>query len=994
MEKKIVVIGGGIAGLTASITAAENGDEVLLIESSSSIGGMLERLDTWFIDDACGMCQILPQFSSDEKLDRCLRRDFYHPKIKIKTLTKLEKAEETEEGMLLTLKRKPRYVDEIKCIGCQLCEEVCPEEAPDIFDKGLTKHKAIHTLYKGSLTKSYYIDKNICTECGKCVEVCPTKAIDLNQKESLEKVLAKSVVITAGFSEIDPSTLTSFGYGRFKNVLTSLDFERLISRTGLHPEELKRPSDGKTPQKVALIQCVGSRDKERAYCSSACCMYAIKEARKIKQLSKETDVSIFYMDIRTFGKGHYRYYTDTEKMGVTFKNFRIPSVTEDSEHNIIIKYEENGKIKIEKYDLIILSTGQEIKEDTKNLLDAIRVKHDEYGFITPEDFQTVRTSKSNVFAAGSIIEPKDIENSVIEARAAGFLASTKKWTENKSEDNEQVPIDYNIAKFAIFICTCGGTINKFIDTKKIKESMENYPGVVLVKELDLICQDDKLKKITETIKNNGITRVIFATCSPAKYEILIRNAISRIGFNQAMLEIFPLREQVAWAYDSNGEDIAIQRIKAIVEKMRFAVPLDTITAKGTPRAAVIGGGLTGMTAAISLSSKGVKVELIEKSEQLGGTANNLSTTLEGENVSNYIKELSTKINDDSNITVYYNSEVTGFSGSAGNFNVEINTQEDVKRLPVGAIIIATGAEEYKPTEYLYGKDKRIITQLELEKRFLDTQSEIQNLKSIVMIQCVGSRNDEHPWCSKVCCSDAIKNALKLKEKNKDINITILYRDIMTYGKKELKYTEAREKGINFIKFTKSDEPRVTLDENGKIIVKTNDTVLSRELQFEPDLLVLSTGIVPRNNKNLSEILGVSLDDDGFFSGSNPKFRPLESEKAGIFFAGLCRSPEGIRDATAEAIASAGMAYQFLRKTTLTQRRTISEVIERWCGGCKFCIDACPYDARYFDNEKKVVKVRELDCVGCGNCVSVCPSGATKLRGSKDKQMLVMIDASI
>ena len=263
-----------------------------------------------------------------------------------------------------------------------------------------------------------------------------------------------------------------------------------------------------------------------------------------------------------------------------------------------------------------------------------------------------------------------------------------------------------------------------------------------------------------------------------------------------------------------------------------------------------------------------------------------------------------------------------------------------------------------------------------------------------MIQCVGSRIPERPYCSRICCSTAIKNALKIKKVNPEAFVYILYRDIRTYGLNDEYYTEAREKGINFIKFTKSDEPRVTLDEDGKIIVKTNDTVLSRELQFEPDLLVLSTGIVPRNNKALSEILGVSLDDDGFFRGSNPKFKPLESEKAGIFFAGLCRSPEGIRDATAEAIASAGMAYQFLRETTLTQRRTISEVIERWCGGCKFCIDACPYDARYFDNEKKVVKVRELDCVGCGNCVSVCPSGATKLRGSKDRQMFVMIDASI
>jgi len=984
MEKRVIVIGGGISGLTASLSAAELGEKVLLIEKSSSIGGMLERLDTWFVDDACGMCQILPQFSTDEKLDRCLRRDFYHPLIDVKTLTEVKSIKNTKDGMVITFRRLPRYVDEIKCTGCRLCEEVCPEEAPDPFDKGITKHKAIHTLYSGSLTKIYYIDKETCTECGKCVEVCPTKAIDLNQKESEEKVIAKSLILTAGFSEIDPSTLSSFGYGKFKNVLTSLDFERLISRTGLHPEELKRPSDGKVPKTVAIIQCVGSRDKEREYCSSACCMYAVKEAKKIKQIHKDTGVSIFYMDLRTFGKGHYRYFLDAEKMGITFKNFRIPSVTEDTDGTLLIKYEENGKMITEKYDLVILSTGQEIKEDTRKLLALIGVKTDEYGFVIGNEFETFRTSKENVYVAGSLGEPKDIENSVIEARAAGFRASDK-GIQDESKEKPSLDLDYRIPKFGIFLCQCGGVFQKDLDTSKVKKALESYPDVNLVEEIDLVCQENRLDEIMKKVKEKEITRIVFATCSPAKYEVLIRNAIDRYGFNHAMVEILPLREHIAWVYEKGGEEATLQRIHSLIEKLRLAVPGELIESKGIAKTVVIGGGLAGMVSALNLSFKGIAVDLIEKGKNLGGLVKNVSGTLDGEDVQKYLTRIIEKIGRDKKITAHTEAEITSLDGTAGNFILKIKKGDKEEIINAGAVIVATGADEYKPTEYSYGKSKNIITQLELEE-FLS------NPKSLVMIQCVGSRNDEHPWCSKICCSDALKNGLLLKEKNKDTDITVLYRDMMSYGKKELKFKEAREKGINFIRFRKGEEPQVSVN-NGKITVKVKDLVLSRELQFEPDMLVLSTGIVPYDNITLSEILGVSLDEDGFFKGANPKFRPCESEKTGIFFAGLCRSPSGIKDAVAEAAAAAGSAYLFLRDVQLIQRRTISEVIERWCGGCEFCVEACPFDARYLDEEKKIVRVRELNCVGCGNCVSVCPSGASKLKGLKDRQMMAMIDVS-
>ncbi len=991
MEKRVVVIGGGISGLTASLSAAELGNKVLLVEKSPSVGGMLERLDTWFTDDACGMCQVLPQFASYEKLDRCLRRDFFHPNIEVKTLTQVTALSKTEDGIVLALKREPRYVDEIKCTACRLCEEVCPEEGPDPFDKGYTKHKAIHTLYAGSLTKIYRIDKEICTECGKCVDICPTDAINLKETASEEKVLASSIIVSAGFTDIDPSALSSFGYGKYKNVLTSLDFERLISRAGAHPEQLIRPSDGKAPASVAIIQCVGSRDKDREYCSSACCMYAVKEARKIKQIRKDCNVSIFYMDLRAFGKGHYRYVQEAEEMGVNFRNFRIPSVIEGENACLEIDYEAEGKMCKEQYDLVILSTGQEIGDDTKKLLSTLGVETDTYGFAVTKPLEGVKTNVEHVLVAGSVSEPKDIESSIIEARAAGFLSAIPP-DHSAEEKKKRADIDYRIAKFGIFICQCGGAIQKTVDTAKMKAAFENDPSVAVVEEIDLICQENRLDTIMKTVIDKGVTRIIFATCSPAKYEVLIRRAVERYGFEQSMVDILSLREHIAWAFEQGGEDEAIKRMNVLMERLRLAEPEQTIQGEGISSAVVIGGGIAGLVTARQLSDRGIAVHVVEKSDALGGNASRIKDTLEGEDVKTYLQDLLSAVKASEKITTHLKSEVVSLQGAAGAFTADIAQGEEITQIPAGAVIVAIGASEYSPDEYSYGKNDHIVTQLQFEE-ILHSGNTAEMPKSVLMIQCVGSRNEKHPWCSRVCCSDAIKNALQLKEMQPESEISILYRDMMTYGKKELKFAEARKKGVQFIRFLKEEEPRVSI-ESGNPVVTAKDLLLDEELQFEPDMLVLSTGIVPHNNIQLAAVLGIDLDKDGFFKGANPKFRPHESEKPGIFFAGLCRLPSSVSDTVAEATAAAGSAYTFLQEKAIYQRRTVSDVTERWCAGCAFCVEACPFDARYLDEDKMVVKVRSVQCVGCGNCVSVCPSGASKLKGFVDRQVLGMIDMSV
>jgi heterodisulfide reductase subunit A len=656
-----------------------------------------------------------------------------------------------------------------------------------------------------------------------------------------------------------------------------------------------------------------------------------------------------------------------------------------------IAYESEGKMMKEKYDLVILSTGQELTAETKALLALLNIEMDTYGFAATQAFEQYQTKTPGILIAGSVAEPKDIETAIIEARAAGFISDAA-IPELKTPEGMAKDIDYRISKFGIFVCQCGGAMQKTVDTTKVVSAFVNAPDVAICEEIDLVCQEERLETIMKKVLQNGITRIIFATCSPAKYEVLIRKTAAQYGFNQAMIEVLSLREHIAWAFDHGAEEESIRRIRALMELLRLALPEGESQLKGLGNAIVIGGGIAGMVAAKQLSTRGVTVHLIEKADELGGNARNLFATLEGADVNNYLRALKDEIVNSKNITIHNNSEVVSLSGAAGAFVVGMGKGDESRSIAAGAIIVATGASEYKPKEYLFGTHERIVTQTQFEQLLASGDTK-KFPASVIMIQCVGSRNSDHPWCSRVCCSDAIKNALLLKEKNPGAEIAVLYRDMMTYGKKELKFKEAREKGINFIRFRENDEPRISIDK-ANIVVKANDLILNRELKFEPDMVVLSAGVVPHNNLQLAAVLGVTLDEDGFFKGANPKFRPLESEKPGIFFAGLCRTPSSMGDCVTEATAAAGVAYTFLQERALVQRRAISEVIERWCAGCEFCVEVCPFDARYLDDEKKVVKVRVINCVGCGNCVSVCPSGAAKLRGLRDRQMLGVIDLSI
>jgi len=1003
-----LVIGAGISGIKTSIDLAESGFNVYLIDESPFIGGTLSQLDRQFPTNDCGMCKMLPYFGSEFCSDLCLRRGLDHPNINIITNAELKSLNGEPGNFKTCLKKKARFVDPEKCIACNLCVDVCPIEVEHDFNQKLSKRKAIYIKYPSAIPCVYAVDIENCNRCGECVKICPTKAIDLSKEEEEIKMNVGAVILALGFEPFDPNEIGALHYSEFQNIVTALEFERLLSGTGPNMDRiLKRPSDDQVPKKIAFIQCVGSRDEERNYCSFACCMHSLKEAMMVKELYPEIDVTIFFMDMRAFGKGYHRYFEDAKSMGIKFVRSRVADVQGEDNGNLIVDHvDEFDEPKHETFDMVVLATGQNPPKNAKELGDILGVELDRYGFCKPMKGCAVETSKPGIFVCGSFSGPKDIPDTITEASAAAAMAGTllrrEGYKEEKFDDNEFVKKGEALKEdrvgeeenesIGIFICKCDSCLGNFLQIDDVIKFAKSLPDVDFVESIDFLCLE--LEEVQKKVADKHVGKVIFGACAPYPFEIKFKKILASAGINPSLLEIVNLRESCAWVHDDKQK--ATEKAKSLIamanQKLRNQEPLSISSKTVAQKALVMGGGISGMITALNIAKNGYAVDIVEKSSDMGGNTRNLYFTIDGLDAQKLLKDVVQEVENNDLITVYKNSEVKKVSGKAGDFLVELKNSSDQKKLQYGVIIIATGADELAPHEYLYGEHEAVITQRELEKRL---NEEKLDSKAIVMIQCVGLRDDERHYCGRICCSQALKNALKVKEINPKTEIYILYRDIMTYGFAEEYYIKAKEKGINFIRYELEDKPKLSV-KNEKLDVMVKDLLLDEEIHIRPDLVVLSMGPSPENNKALIKVFEtkLQLDENGFFSEANVKFRPVDFLSDGIFVCGLAHSPRTLIESIAQAEATTGRALTILSKNEIFAKRVVSEVNERWCVGCEACIIACPFDARILDSENKVAKVVDALCQGCGMCAVVCPSGATKLKGYKEKQVMAMIDEAV
>jgi heterodisulfide reductase subunit A len=994
-----LIIGAGIGGVRAAFDLADSGYQVYLIDRSPAIGGTISQLDNQFPSNHCGMCRLLPTLAAEDAVQSCLRRELVHPRITIMTQTELIGLEGGPGEFRARVRRVRPLLEQSRCIGCGICAEVCPVQAPDPFNEGLTKRKAAFLRIPTAVPRLYTIDPETCTRCGLCVDRCPTRAIDLREGEEITELPVGAIILSPGFEEFEARAWGQYGHGRFANVVTSVEFERLFSGSGPGAGRVVRPSDGQIPRRVAFLQCVGSRDKERGYCSAACCMFALKEAMITRKIDPDIQAKVFYMDLRAFGKGYYRYHQEAAtRYGVQFSRCRVSSVKEHPRtRNItVIARSDDGSYVEEEFDLAVLSIGLVPPPLSGDLAQVLGVSVDQYGFHRASGFSSVETNHPGVFVCGAFGGPKDIPETVTEAQAAALKAS-RMLKQPEQTDADEPRREEPETRTGIFLCGCGGEIGKGIDLGALHQYCGTLPHVTSVEVIPTLCLPEGLGSMQEVTTRDKLTRVVIAACAPYSYEVLFRRTLAESGISGSFLEMVDLREELLWVH---GQECAGNTTKAkgmlgaAVAKVNTHTLPATRWEKVLPEALVIGGGLGGMTVAGGLAERGVTVHLVEQAAELGGNAREIPYLKDAKDPQGHLRTLVDRVQASDRIKIHLNAEVSGSSGYVGNFSSLI-ARSDGSGEPVqvshAVTIVATGAQPCMPEEYGYGQSPRVLTQRELAQKLAGGEVEHRWIRSVVMIQCVGSRDEKHPYCSRICCTQAMTNALKIKGQNPDASIYILNRDIMTYGLTEESYTLARDQGVIFLRYESEQKPQVRLS-GDELEVEVVDPILGSSLVLKPDLLVLSSGIVPGQSNRLARTLDIDLDPDGFFAEADSKFRPVDVQRDGIYVCGLAHSPRSMEETIAQAEAVTQRALSVLTRGRLVSRRIVAEVNERRCSACELCIAACVYDARVRDVDRNIVAVRDIVCQGCGACAMVCPNDAVKLRGLQDKQVMEMIDA--
>jgi heterodisulfide reductase subunit A len=906
----------------------------------------------------------------------------------------------------VSLVNHPRYIDPVKCTGCGECARHCPVTAVNQYNMKLDDRRATYIEYAQAVPLSFGIDTDTCIGCGLCENMCIAKAIKYDDTERESTLKVGSVILSIGSRGFDPSGLDYLGYDKYANVVTSEEFERILSASGPYFGHLMRPLDREEPKSIAWLQCVGSRDANRCgngYCSSVCCMYAVKESMIAKEhVHGELDCAVFNMDMRTFGKDYEKYYLRArDKEGVRFIKARVHSIIEVPETgDLIIQYaDETGKMKEEIFSMVVLSVGLQVQPDAAELAQRLGIQLNKYHFVESNPFTPVATSRPGIYTCGVLQGPKDIPGSVTEASAAACLAGAD-LAEARGTDipKVEVPKEMDVTgqdpRIGVFVCNCGINIGGIVDVPGVKAYAATLPHVVYTDENLFTCSQDTQDKIKEKIIEHNLNRVVVASCSPKTHEAMFMETLEACGLNKYLFEMANIRNQNSWIHSKEPE-VATKKAKDLVRMaVARAATLRTLHEKVVPinkQALVIGGGVAGMNAALSLGNQGFNTVLLEKEAELGGFSRKLHHTIEGADVQAYLKNLVDEVKGHDKIEVLTGARIAGFEGFKGNFATEValGAGEERRKIDHGVFIVATGAGEYRPKEYLYGDDDRVVTQVELSDRLEEKGA--AGIDSVVMIQCVGSRNDEHVECSRICCQNAVKNALHIKKLNPETQVYVMYRDIRTYGLLEDYFTAAREQGVIFIRFDKDAPPDVRSSNEG-MLVTVKDHILQQNVEIRADLVALSAGMRAEDTQEMSQIMKLNRNPEGFFIEAHVKLRPVDMPSDGVFLCGTAHGPKLITEAISQAQAAASRATTFLAKDAIKLSAITAKVDVDHCVKCLTCVRSCPFGVPEFNIHEKVIEINEAICHGCGVCASICPRQTIHLSFYDDDQITCKIDA--
>lgn len=996
-NNKVLVVGGGLGGIRTALDLAEAKKDVILIDKDFTVGGLMTQLDRTFPTNNCDLCTIAPHLSESNRQEH----------IELLTMTTVSNVSGEKGNFTVSLTSKPRYINLEKCTACGDCLTHFPECVS--FNPGLDHRAPTCMRYPQATPQAYAIDLEKCDDIQALVNICPAGAINPDDMPINRQVHCASIVLSPGADVFDPSHLDYLGYGTLPDVVTSLEYERILSASGPTGGKLLCPSTGKQPKKVAWIQCIGSRGLQKdagAYCSNACCMFALKEAIVTKErFQEDIETTIFYMDMRTFGKDYELYLNRAKnEYNVRLLRSRPHSILQpEGTTALTLSYtkEDSTKQFDEEFDMVVLSTGFKTSADTRLLAEKVGIELNSDFFPITEQFNPVVTTKPGVYVAGTFEGPKDIPETMVQASAAACLAAadlTETIVEPEEPDEEILERDISEEepKVGVFICDCGENIGGVINVENLVAHAATLPHVAVAKAEGHGCSRVSMANIRQTIIEEGLNRVVIGGCSPRTHQEKFQDLIKSAGLNKYLVDIANIRDQATWVHSGRpkeAEEKAKELIAMSIASVVRAQPLIDQTLPMNKNVLVVGGGITGMTAALNLADRGYQIYLAEKSDKLGGLSKFLFKTLEGGDVQTFLTGIVEKVNNHDNIQVLTRALIVDHSGMPGMFSTGMQSgpQMFYRQIEHGITILATGAMSNRPSLYLLDESPLVKTQLETQKYLFESPEKVKQWENVVMIQCVGSRTKENPNCSRICCQNAIKNSLAILDLNPEARIFVLYRDMRTYAFQEEYYQKARERGVIFVRYDQ-DNPPVVTDAGDTIDVTYYDTILGMNITVSADNLSLSTGMIADHDSNeeLSQIFKLPRTEDGYFLEDHVKLRPVDMPVPGFFVAGTAHSPKLIRESVTQANAVAARALTMLARDEISLGAAAARVDGKMCAACLICVRACPFDVPFI-NADGYSEIDPAKCHGCGMCVSECPAKAIQLMQFEDERILAKVE---